>query len=123
MSELSRVGEFRVMIYPKNFQETRSFYERVLEYPVTHEWDHGEEDRGVMFNTGSATIELLSRRGNVQQIQGLALSLEVRDVRALYERVKDKVNVIFEVRHNAWGDTSFGVTDPEGLKLIFFTKD
>lgn len=123
MESLTKVADFRFKIYPKDFGAMRSFYSDTLGYPITKEWDRGESDRGVMFDVGTATLELLTPEEGYKPLQGIGLSLEVKDVVALYEVLKEKTNVLFTPRHNEWGDTSFRITDPEGLELTFFTKD
>ncbi len=122
-NKLAKVREFRLKLYPKDFYKVREFYKNILGYPVTHEWDHGENERGVMFDTGEATLELLSPKSAHTQIQGVDISLEVGDVMKLWEYIQDKVDIEFEPRHNSWGDTSFGIRDPEGFQITFFTKD
>jgi uncharacterized glyoxalase superfamily protein PhnB len=47
----------------------------------------------------------------------------VNDVQKLWNDLKDKVEVKFELRHNSWGDTTFSIIDHQGNVLIFFTPD
>lgn len=115
-------GEFRLMLYPKNFTAVRKFYEEILGCKVTHQWNEGEDDRGVMFEVGNTTLELLGRRGKYQPVAGCELSIEVEDVARLWEAFEGKEGVVFGLRENEWGDTSFCITDPEGLKITFFSK-
>lgn len=122
-SHLSRIRECRIKIYPKDIKTVRAFYERILGYHVIQEWNDGEHDQGIMFNLGTTMLELLSSKDASTSIQGVDLSLEVEDVRALWESVKDKTRIIFPLRHNEWSDTSFCIADPEGFELTFFTKD
>lgn len=122
-NELSKVGEFRLKLYPKDFNKVRTFYENILGYPVTKDWDRGENDRGVMFETGGGTIELLSPKPEYKTVQGVGVSLEVKNVIKLWEQIKDKVDIEFGPRHSSWGDTSFRINDPEGFKVTFFTPD
>lgn len=122
-NELTKVKEFRLKLYPKDFYKVRAFYEKTLGYPVIQEWDHGENEKGVMFDTGGTTLELLSPKSGFQPIQGASISIEVQDVMKLWEYIKDKADIEFEPRHNSWGDTSFRVRDPEGFQITFFTKD
>lgn len=122
LNTLIGVGEFRLKLYPKNFDLVRHFYEEVLEFPVTNEWNDGEKDRGVMFRVGGAIIELLSTGKEYVPVAGCSVSLEVGDVRELWKQWQDSDAVVFPIRDNDWGDTSFAVTDPEGFKITFFTK-
>ena len=121
MNDPVRTSEFRLKLYPGDFARARAFYEDVLAFPVIQEWDRGKDDEGVMFDTGSGMIELLSPDGPYVPFAGVDVSLEVSDVRALWERFEGKENVVFSIRDNAWGDTSFCLADPDGLELTFFT--
>jgi uncharacterized glyoxalase superfamily protein PhnB len=120
---LMQVTEFRLKLYPKDFLKVREFYEKTLGFAVIGEWDRDEQDQGVMFQVGTSVLELLSPEKEFRPITGTGLSLEVLDVRELWAHLKDKAPVVFELRDNSWGDTSFCVTDPEGFELTFFEKD
>lgn len=48
------------------------------------------------------------------------LEFMVDDVDALYERLKDKVEVIHEPKLLPWGNRTFGIRDPEGSAVNFF---
>lgn len=116
------VTGFRLKLYPRDFAKVRAFYEQTLQFQVLHEWDRGEQDKGVMFQVGPAVLELLSPDNDYKPVAGADLSLEVLDVHQRWEQLKDKVEVVFELRDNPWGDTSFCVADPEGFEITFFTK-
>ncbi|MBI3956340.1 hypothetical protein HY339_03720 [Candidatus Gottesmanbacteria bacterium] len=118
---LTKVGEFRLKLYPKDFELVRHFYETVLGFPVIDEWGAGEDEKGVMFDTGVATLELLSP-DQYQPVTGCSLSLEVSDVWELWKKFQNGTNIVFGLRDNSWGDTSFKITDPEGFEITFFTK-
>ena len=122
-NKLTKVVEFRLKLYPNDFYKVRKFYEDTLRYPVIEDWDHGESEKGVMFDTGGATLELLSPKPNYKAVQGVSISIEVQNVVGLWEYIKDKAHIEFEPRHNSWGDTSFRIKDPEGFEITFFTKD
>ncbi|OGH64748.1 MAG: hypothetical protein A2821_01165 [Candidatus Magasanikbacteria bacterium RIFCSPHIGHO2_01_FULL_41_23] len=121
-NELTEIREFRLKLYPKNFDLVRHFYETIMDWPVTKEWNRGENDKGVMFDTGGATIELLSPEKKYQPIVGCDLSLEVSDVWELFKKFQNSDTVIYGIRDNVWGDTSFKIADPEGFEITFFTK-
>ena len=119
------VSEFRLMLYPKDFATVREFYEQTLGFSIVHEWDR-PESKGVMFQVGSTTLELLWPLEDGKQHYGdgagFSLSLAVDDVDAQYERLKERVEIAHEIRDNPWGDRSFRLVDPEGLKISLFTK-
>jgi len=122
MNELTRVSEFRLKLYPKDFYLVRKFYEENLGFDVVHDWDR-TESKGVMLNTGSAIIELLYPGDTYEESKGINLSLEVKDVNSLWEKFKNKDFIAYAIKHNSWGDTSFGIYDPEGFRITFFTQD
>ncbi len=120
---LTHVSEFRLKLYPKNFDASREFYASFLEFPIIKEWNDGVHDRGVMFDTGAGIIELLSYKGTYIPIRGADVSLRVSDVWVLWNTLKTRATVHFPLRDNAWGDTSFAISDPDGFCITFFTKN
>jgi|SRR6185437_9330170 len=116
------IREFRLKLYPNDFYKVRRFYENDLGLQVTNEWDRGENDRGVMLKAGNTTLELLSPEDDYRPIMGADVSWETPNVHELWGQWKDKPNVVFELRENSWGDTSFCISDPENFKITFFTK-
>ncbi len=115
--------ETRLKLYPKDMKKSRTFYSRTLSFPIVHEWKRGKNDEGVMFDAGGLIIELLSSEKTYKKIQGCDVSLEVNDVTTLWAEFKNKKSILFPLRHNAWGDSSFCIADPDGFEITFFTKD
>lgn len=122
MNNLYSVNEFRLKLYPKDFYKVRDFYLNDLHFPILHEWDRSDSNKGVMFDVNGTTLELLSPKGEHVPVSGSDLSLGVPDVWALYEELKGKDFVTRGLVDNAWGDTSFRIVDPEGFQISFFTK-
>ncbi len=120
ISNLTKVTEFRLKLYPKNFSTMRNFYERKLGFPIVHEWS--DKNKGVMFKVGDAILELLGGHAEKGPSKGADISLKVPDVWKLWEKLKDYDKIIFKLRENAWGDVSFCITDPEGFQITFFTN-
>ena len=118
-----KINEFRLKLYPEDFYKQRSFYKNVLGFNIIHEWDR-EDSKGVMFNVGGTTLEFMwpVEEGLEDISTGSGLSLEVDDVNALFDELKDKTTITHELRDNPWGDRSFGISDPHGYKISFFTK-
>lgn len=118
-----KVNEFRLKLYPEDFYAQRMFYKDTLGFAITHEWDQ-EDTKGVMFNVGGTTLEFMwpIEEGFKDMATGSGLSLAVDDVHSLFEELKNTVHLTHEIRDNPWGDTSFGIVDPNGYKISFFTK-
>lgn len=121
MNDLTNVSEFRLKLYPKDFNKVRAFYEHELGYNVTHEWDR-PGSQGVMFDVGGTILELLTPQSHYQPIVGGNVSWEVKDVWKLHDAMKDKPYMTRGLKDNPWGDTSFHIQDPEGFSITFFTK-
>lgn len=119
-----KITEFRLKLYPKDFYKQRTFYKDTLGLEVEHEWDR-EDSKGVMFEVGRATLEFMwpAEENLVDLATGSGLSLAVDDAASLYELLKNDVEITHKLRNNPWGDTSFGIKDPHGYKISFFTKN
>ena len=121
MNDLTAVTEFRLKLYPKDFYKVREFYEQELGYTVTNEWNR-PDSKGAMFDIGGTTFELLTTETEFKPIASGDVSWRVKDVWKLYESMKDKPYVMRGLQDNAWGDTSFHITDPEDFLITFFTQ-
>lgn len=122
LQELTHVTEFRFKLYPKDFYKVRDFYENTLGYQIVDSWD-SKDDKGIMFDTGDAILELLTPKDGYKPVRGAGLSLMVKDVWALWERLKDHPNIIKPIssQPSSWGDVGFRIADPEGFQITFFT--
>ena len=116
----TRTKEFRLKLFPVSFDQTKAFYAEKLMYPILDEWNRGDSDRGVMFDTGVAVIELLTPSKG--KVVGCNLSLEVADVWSLWGKLEGDPVVAYALKDNPWGDSSFGILDPDGFQITFFTQ-
>lgn len=107
--------ETRIMIYTSNYLDLLQFYKEVLGFSEKVLFESG-----VMLDTGSSIVELFDRSDLPKTL--IKLSFEVENSLVFWNKIKDKVNISHELRYNSWGDTSFGILDPDGNELIFFTK-
>ena len=114
-----KVQEFRLKLYVSDFYQRREFYQTTFGWLVTSGWDRGPNNRGVMFDTGCGIIELLEKKEASVPIRSCDVSLRVENVWELWEQLQSKCQIVFSIRDNAWGDTSFCVKDPGGFELTF----
>lgn len=121
MKDLTKVSEFRLKLYPKDFYKVRNFYKEELGYKIIHEWDR-DVSKGVMFDVGGTVLELLWPGSDEVPEYRADVSWEVPDVWKLYEAMRRKPYISRGLKDNAWGDTSFHIVDPEGFRITFFTK-
>ena len=110
------VQEFRFIRLVRDLAIQRSFYEEIFDWPVIDDWGGG-----VMYDTGAATFELIQDSEAEKPSASSRIAISVPDVWALFERLKNKVPVVFPLRDNSWGDTSFRIKDPDGFPITLFT--
>lgn len=122
MYPLTQTIQFRVKLYPQDFSKVRDFYEKLLGYPILNSWD-GENNKGVMFDTGVAIIELLTPKAGYVPVKGVGLSLMISDVWQLWEKLQDHPNITKPFSVSSWGDAGFQIADPEGFLITFFTPE
>lgn len=116
---------FRFIYWTESYEETIHFYRDLLERPIVKEWDRGINERGTIFNAGGGEIEVLAISPGkvVVQPDGFEVAIEVEDVDDLYQYVKEKkVSIRGEIADKPWGQRTFSVNDPNGIKLIFFAE-
>jgi hypothetical protein len=114
-------ARFKLYLTGSVFDETDQFYGNILSLPVQYRWDHHSQDRGVMFDTGSAIIELIDNGKHYGAVRGCGISLAVPDVHALWRYLGSAYASVGSLRDRPWGDTDFTVDDPSGFPVTFFS--
>ena len=110
------VKEFRFIRLVRDLAVLRPFYDEIFHWPVREEWDHG-----VMYDTGSGIFELIEDSSADKPNHSHRVAISVSDVWSLFEHLKAKVTIVFPIRDNSWGDTSFRIADPDGFTITLFT--
>lgn len=117
------VDVFRFIYWTKCYDDTVEFYRDQLECSIVMDWDRGPEERGTIFKLGAGEIEMLAKSSGKEAIQpqGFEIAVEVEDVDQYYEYVKGKgISIWGEIADKPWGQRTFSINDPNGIKLIFF---
>lgn len=108
-------------------QVTKEFYTHTLGFGVTF-----ENDFYLLMHTPDKSAEISFLKPNHPSQQpifqspfngkGVYLTIEVSDVDAVYEQLKNK-DITFEVaiRDEDWGDRHFVIVDPNGIGIDFVT--
>lgn len=129
------IRQFRVVLRARNFERTARFYGEVLALPRVRSWE-GDDLRGVVFQAGSASIEVLGRpeggppgvRDEIFDYQGpahkLTVSLTVPSAETTYEELlfRDQ-NIRGGLSEDATGVKIFATHDPDGVKIVFREAD
>lgn len=105
------------------FAETKTFYTHILGFGVTF-----ENEFYLLLHTPDKSTEisfLLPNHPSQQSLfhkpfsgEGMYLTIEVENVDALYEQMKQKgVEIRIELRDEPWGDRHFAIQDPNGIGI------
>jgi catechol 2,3-dioxygenase-like lactoylglutathione lyase family enzyme len=124
-------GQFRCVLHAKDYEASLTFYRDRLGLKVVSAWDRGPGDRGTLFRAASGIIEVLSLRGlpspdaaaDYIPPQGVSVMIEIDDVVAFHSRCETMGLPIEEpLADQPWGHRRFVLTDPDGLRLSFFSE-
>jgi catechol 2,3-dioxygenase-like lactoylglutathione lyase family enzyme len=107
----------RILIRPTDPERSRRFYRDTLGLAVYREFGR-PTDPGLVFFLGSGFLEV-SGRSDTVAATGLAVWLQVRDVRTEHARLAAAgVRVLREPRREPWGLLEAWVEDPDGVRLV-----
>jgi phosphoribosylformimino-5-aminoimidazole carboxamide ribotide isomerase len=117
-----RVEGLRALLRVSDFGRSVDFYERILGFRRLTGWDRDTGSGAVLEASGGETLQLLGPPPGTgwPRPTGLELGFFVEDVQAWHEHlVAGGVPVTRELKVEAWGDTVFGVDDPDGVRIWF----
>lgn len=117
-----RVEGLRALLRVSDFGRSVDFYERILGFRRLTGWDRDSGSGAVLEAAGGETLQLLGPPpgSSWPRPTGLELGFFVEDVVAWHEHlVAGGVPVSRELKVEAWGDTVFGVDDPDGVRIWF----
>jgi predicted enzyme related to lactoylglutathione lyase len=107
----------RVLLSAQDPQRARRFYGETLGLAVFREYGP-PGDPGVVFFLGQGFLEV-SRSAAGEPPTGLMLWLQVRDVRAEWERLRRAgVTLLQEPERKPWGLVEAWIEDPEGVRIV-----
>ncbi len=106
----------RVLLRPSDPARSQAFYRDVLGLAVAREFGP-PDSRGVVFFLGNGLLEVSGVAD--ERPAGLALWLQVRDVRDEHDRLAAAgVSVLREPRQEAWGLVEAWLADPDGVRIV-----
>jgi catechol 2,3-dioxygenase-like lactoylglutathione lyase family enzyme len=128
--------EFRYVYYSDVYDESVTFYRDVLEAEQVDGWDSGRDNRGAVFAVGGGFVEVIAvpsadwlgelgkpRDGLRGRADAGWLLIEVDDADGWHEQVRERgAEVVEAPRDLSWGHRDFGVVEPGGLTLYFFSR-
>ncbi|MDN3293569.1 VOC family protein [Streptomyces ficellus] len=106
----------RVLLSPTDPQRSRDFYGGALGLAVYREFGTGPE-RGTVYFLGGGFLEL-SGRSPAPPSPGMRLWLQVADVRAAHEELRERgVEVLRPPQQEPWGLIEMWIADPDGVRI------
>lgn len=117
--------DWRIILRVADFQASMDFYGEKLGLVCVSSWEeaHGP---GAIFRAGSGrTIELFGPppggEHDEKLSRGVEIGIGVEDAQAWHDRLKVAgVPIQRRLKQNPWGDRSFGVNDPDGVRLWIY---
>lgn len=107
----------RILLRSAEPGRSQRFYRYVLGLAVYREFGPPESP-GVVFFLGQGLLEV-SGGGEPAPPAGMALWLQVRDVRAEQHRLTDAgVRIVRAARPEPWGLIEMWVEDPDGVRIV-----
>jgi len=126
---MSAARELWMVIAVDDFDKAARFYRDVVGMDVDSEWD-GDKGRGILFDAGKATLEVLDRKQKESNdvleagrvIEGdVRMALKVDDVdSAFHTLVVDGAPLMAHPIDAPWGHRLARLTTPHGMQLTLF---
>ncbi|MGH8929008.1 MAG: HisA/HisF-related TIM barrel protein [Acidimicrobiia bacterium] len=117
-----RINGLRALMRVSDFDRSVEFYERILGFRRLTGWREETGSGIVLEAAGGETLELLGSGAGMTwpRPTGLELGFFVEDVQAWHDHlILAGVPVTRDLKIEAWGDTVFGVDDPDGVRIWF----
>ena len=117
--------ELRLAMNVRDFARSVDFYERLLGIPRITAWHDEGDGPGIILRIGPGrTLELFGAPYAEPDAPpvggGFAIVIQVDDVDAWHARLEAAgVPIARGLVDNPWGDRSFGVVDPDGVRIWF----
>ncbi len=119
----------RVVRHTRNFDQMLGFYRDTLGMAYVEGWDH-PNNRGALLSpgekVGNALIEVLDLENLAVPDTppvNLELSIEVEDAIDCHDRLLAAgVTIARGLEDTPWGHRSFGVDDPDGLRVWLYQE-
>jgi catechol 2,3-dioxygenase-like lactoylglutathione lyase family enzyme len=107
----------RILVRSADLARSRRFYGDVLGLAVYREFGP-PDDPGVVYFLGSGFLEIAGHSDQPAG-HGVMIWLQVRDVRAEYQRLLAAgVRILREPVTEPWGLTEMWIEDPDGIRIV-----
>ncbi|NDJ52488.1 MAG: VOC family protein [Chloroflexi bacterium] len=111
-----------VILHTQHYEASVDFYTKQLGMKMMSEYENPKRQGMILAASPSIAIELYGVDPCPTPVSGLELSIEVEDVDAWHAELEQHgVEIARAPQDNPWGDRSFGLVDPNGVKIWFFS--
>jgi len=115
-------SELRILLRVSDFDESVRFYQDLLGMECLKSWETAKGSGIILRASEGRTIELIGPRPvSDQPTNRLELWLQVNDVDGWYGRLQaGGAAIARELADDPWGTRSFGLADPDGVRIWLF---
>ncbi|MFX0050979.1 MAG: VOC family protein [Candidatus Hermodarchaeota archaeon] len=118
------------MIYTTNIETAIKFYRDVLEFEILEYYPNDENPTWVCLQIGEDKFSIGKTFKNINHKlhprgvdgSGVQFYINVTNVDQIYEKYRNKVEIVDDIENKPWGDREFTFRDPDGYLISFFSK-
>ncbi|MFX0170997.1 MAG: VOC family protein [Candidatus Hodarchaeota archaeon] len=118
------------MIYTTNLETAIKFYRDVLEFEIVEYYPNDENPTWVCIRIGEDRFGIGKTFSNINHKlhprgvdgSGVQFYIKVTNVDQIYEKYRNKVELIDDIENKPWGDREFTFKDPDGYLISFYSK-
>ncbi len=118
-----KIKEVTTCIITNKIDESKAFYCDVFEAKVT--FDCGWYC-SISFGEGGSEIQFMTPQKESDKPflnQGVTYNIGVEDVDAEYSKIESaQIPIVEPIKDNPWGDRSFIINDPNGVRLYIYSE-
>ncbi len=118
------------MIYTNNIENSIKFYSDILEFEIDEFYPNKENPTWVSIRIGNdrlgigKTFSDFNHKLHPRGVDGSGVQfyINVTNVDKIYEKYRNKVDIIDDIENKSWGDREFTFKDPDGYLISFYSK-
>ena len=118
------------MIYTTNIEKAINFYRDILEFEIVEYYPTQENPTWVCFHIGNdrfsigKTFSDINHKLHPRGVDGSGVQfyINVSNVDQIYEKYRNKLEIVDDIENKSWGDREFTFKDPDGYLLSFYSK-
>lgn len=109
-----------VTITVSNLNKSKEFYQGLLGFELGDDWP---ATKWQSFKFGDQLFAIREKEGFLRTESFDITNFEVDDADSLWEKIKDKVEVVDKLAPTPWGSYRFVIKDPDGYQVAFVDKN